>query len=154
MPETLPPVFFFFWIWAWCIYFSSLPFINFLPHRFLKSLKIFFLLQDICFIILCCFLPYINMNQPQVYICLLPLEPPSHLPVFFVYPFPYRFCLLAQMPPPQRGFLWSYYTILSLTQLLSSPMLWSLWHSFLWMDDVTSVYNSLALLSYCLPTGV
>ena len=30
--------------------------------------------------ILCLFLPYINMNQPQVYICPFPLEPPSHLP--------------------------------------------------------------------------
>ena len=39
-----------------------------------------FLLQDICFTILCWFLPYINMNQPQVYICLLPLEPPSQPP--------------------------------------------------------------------------
>ena len=29
---------------------------------------------------LCCFLPYINRSQPQVYICPLPLEPPSHLP--------------------------------------------------------------------------
>ena len=29
---------------------------------------------------LCWFLPYMNMNQPQVHICLLPPEPPSHLP--------------------------------------------------------------------------
>ena len=29
---------------------------------------------------LCWFLPYINMDQPQVYIGPLPLEPPSHLP--------------------------------------------------------------------------
>ena len=29
---------------------------------------------------LCCFLPYINRSQPQVYICPLPLEPPSHFP--------------------------------------------------------------------------
>ena len=29
---------------------------------------------------LCWFLPYISMNQPLVYICSLPLEPPSHLP--------------------------------------------------------------------------
>ena len=27
---------------------------------------------------LCCFLAYINMNQPQVYMCTLPLEPSSH----------------------------------------------------------------------------
>ena len=32
-----------------------------------------FLLQDVCFTILCWFLPHINMNQPQVYIC--PLFP-------------------------------------------------------------------------------
>ena len=35
---------------------------------------------DICFTVLCQLLPFINMNQPQVYICPLPLEPPSHLP--------------------------------------------------------------------------
>ena len=29
--------------------------------------------------ILCCFMPYINMNQPQVYICPVPLKPPSLL---------------------------------------------------------------------------
>ena len=29
---------------------------------------------------LCQFLPYIIMNQPQGYMCPLPLEPPSHLP--------------------------------------------------------------------------
>ena len=27
---------------------------------------------------MCWFLPYSNMNQPQMYICSLPLEPPSH----------------------------------------------------------------------------
>ena len=37
-----------------------------------------FLLQCICFTILCWFLPYINMNQP--YICPLPPETPSQLP--------------------------------------------------------------------------
>ena len=41
---------------------------------------IFFQLKDNCFTILCWFLPYINMNQPQVYIRPLPLEPPSYLP--------------------------------------------------------------------------
>ena len=29
---------------------------------------------------LCWFLPHINMNQSQAYICPLPLQPPSHLP--------------------------------------------------------------------------
>ena len=45
----------------------------------------FFLLEDNCFTILCWPLPYISINQPQVYICPLPPEPhlpfptPSHL---------------------------------------------------------------------------
>ena len=43
-------------------------------------LLLFQLLQDICFTMLCWFLPHINMNQPQVYLCHFPLEPPSHLP--------------------------------------------------------------------------
>ena len=38
------------------------------------------LLQDICFALLSWFLPYINMNQPQVDIYPLPLEYPCHLP--------------------------------------------------------------------------
>ena len=33
-----------------------------------------------CIYALCWFLPYNNMNQPSVYICPLPLKPPSHLP--------------------------------------------------------------------------
>ena len=37
-------------------------------------------LENNCFAILCWFLPYINMNQPQVYIYPLPFETPSHLP--------------------------------------------------------------------------
>ena len=37
-------------------------------------------MENYCFTILCWFLPYIIMNQPQVYICPLPLEPSSHLP--------------------------------------------------------------------------
>ena len=45
----------------------------------MTSLKKFFL-EDNCFTILCWFLPYINMNQPQVYIYPLPLEPPSPRP--------------------------------------------------------------------------
>ena len=36
----------------------------------------FFLLEENCFTMLCWFLPYIIMSQPQVYICLLPLETP------------------------------------------------------------------------------
>ena len=38
------------------------------------------LLRDNCFTELCLFLPNITMNQPQVHMCPLPLEPPSHLP--------------------------------------------------------------------------
>ena len=30
---------------------------------------------------LCRFLPYDNVNQPEVYICPLPLEPPFHTPI-------------------------------------------------------------------------
>ena len=37
-------------------------------------------MKDNCFTILCWFLSYINMNQPQIYICSFPLEPPSDLP--------------------------------------------------------------------------
>ena len=38
------------------------------------------LLEDNCFTRLCGPLPYINMNQPQVYICPLLPESPSYLP--------------------------------------------------------------------------
>ena len=44
------------------------PFSNFL----------YFLLEYNCFTMLHWFLPYNNVNQPYVYIYLLPLEPPSH----------------------------------------------------------------------------
>ena len=37
-----------------------------------------FLLEDNRFTILCWYLPYVNMNQSQVYTCPLPLKPPSH----------------------------------------------------------------------------
>ena len=40
---------------------------------------IFFKLEDNCFTIFCWFLPYISVDQPQVYICPLPPEPTSHL---------------------------------------------------------------------------
>ena len=36
--------------------------------------------EDNCFTILWWFLPYINISQPQVYMCPLPFEPPSYLP--------------------------------------------------------------------------
>ena len=44
-----------------------------------QSLFIYFQLKDDCFTVLCWFLPYINMNQPWVQTCPLPLKPPSHL---------------------------------------------------------------------------
>ena len=31
-------------------------------------------MKDNCFTVLCWFLPYVNINQPQVYMCPLPLE--------------------------------------------------------------------------------
>ena len=37
-------------------------------------------MKDDCFTTLCWFLPYINMNQPQVHTCPLPAESPSPLP--------------------------------------------------------------------------
>ena len=46
-------------------------------ENFLKI--IYFYLKDNCFTILCWFLPYINMNQPEVNICGFPLGPPCHL---------------------------------------------------------------------------
>ena len=42
-------------------------------------LFLFFKLEDNCFTILCWFLPYISMNQPQVYLCPLPSETPPTL---------------------------------------------------------------------------
>ena len=41
-------------------------------------LKSHFQLEDNCFTELSGFQPYNNANQSQVYLCLLPLEPPSH----------------------------------------------------------------------------
>ena len=49
-------------------------------HFFKKC--IYFYLKDNCFTVLVWFLPCLNMNQPQVYICPLPREPPSQLPAF------------------------------------------------------------------------
>ena len=43
-------------------------------------LLIYFLLQNICFTEFCHFLSNLNTNQPEVYIYLLPFEPPSHHP--------------------------------------------------------------------------
>ena len=53
-----------------------------MPLPFLKKKKYLFLIEgkDTCFTILCWFLPKVNMNQPQVYICPFPLKPLFHLP--------------------------------------------------------------------------
>ena len=47
---------------------------------FFKHIKKKKLLEVSCFTVSYWFLPYINMNQLQVCICPLPLEPASHLP--------------------------------------------------------------------------
>ena len=44
------------------------------------SVFFFFFLKDNWFTEFCCFLSNLSMNQPQIYIYLLFLEPPSHLP--------------------------------------------------------------------------
>ena len=60
---------------------SSLPLITFLPGTWLDFLPFLnFKLEDNYFTILQWFLPYIIMNQPQVYIGPLPSKRPSLLP--------------------------------------------------------------------------
>ena len=52
-----------------------------LPWESRKCFGLFiYLMQGICFNIYFRFLAYISMNQPQVYICPRPHDPPSHLP--------------------------------------------------------------------------
>ena len=59
--------------------FAQLKIVVFLWSWFEHSFfKLFFYWRLIT--ILCWFLPHINMNRSQVYICPIPLEPPSHLP--------------------------------------------------------------------------
>jgi len=53
---------------------------NIISGQNMGKFKTSFLMEDNCFTMLCWFLSYINMDQPQVYMCALPLEPPSHLP--------------------------------------------------------------------------
>ena len=45
-----------------------------------KFFKFYFTFNWRMISILWWFLPHINMNQPEVYICPLPLKPPCHLP--------------------------------------------------------------------------
>ena len=70
--EVLPTFFFFF------SFLESL--LNFLIILllFLKNI----LLRDNCITEFCCFLSNLNMNQPSVYIYLLPFEPSSHIPSY------------------------------------------------------------------------
>ena len=58
---------------------------------------------------LCWFLPYINMNQPYVYICPLLLEPPSHL---LPHPTPLGWapCILQQISTGHLFYIWLMYT--------------------------------------------
>ena len=70
-----------------------------------------FLLEDNCFTILCWVLPYINMNQSQVYICPFRLEPLSH---FSPHPTPlgchralcWSPCVTQQIPTGHLFYIW------------------------------------------------
>ena len=101
-------------------------------------------MDNYCFTILCWFLPYIIMNQPQVYICPLPLEPSSHLPchpihsrlsqstkselpasyskfslaVYFTHGNGYVSMLLSQFAPPAPSFTVSTSLFMSVSPLL------------------------------------
>ena len=71
----------------------------------------FFKLEDSCFTIVCWFLSHINMNQTEAYICPLPLEPPSHLPL---HPTPlgcqralvWAPCVIQQVPTGYLFYVW------------------------------------------------
>ena len=62
----------------------------------------------ICLTILCCFLPYGKMNQPQAYICPLPLEPLFHVPL---HPCLLRWSTIFELPASQNKFLPAIYFI-------------------------------------------
>ena len=70
-----------------------------------------FLLEGNCFTILCWFLPYINMNQSQVYILPLPIEPPCYLSF---HPIPlgchrargWAPCVTQQIPTTYLFYIW------------------------------------------------
>ena len=104
-------------------------FIPFLPSLF------FFLLEDNCFTILCWPLPYINMNQPQVYTCPLSPEPPSHLSP---HPTPpgchgtrgWALCWHSKFP------LAIYFMGFPLAQLVKNPpAMWETWVQSLGWED-------------------
>ena len=58
---------------------TPLPFPSSAAHLF-HFKKFFKKLENNFFIVMCWFLPYINMNQPQVYVCPLPPEQRPQLP--------------------------------------------------------------------------
>ena len=51
---------------------------NLITDSFASFIFLFFPLEDNCFTVLCWPLPYINMNQPQIYTCPLLPRPLSH----------------------------------------------------------------------------
>ena len=87
----LPPKLLFFFIWG-------------------GGLLLKICLEDNCFTILYWFLPYINMNQPQVYICPLPPEPPSHLPAHSIplgcHSTRLTPCVIQQTPTSWLFYIW------------------------------------------------
>ena len=60
-------------------YNASITYFQLFPY-FLKILFSIFMWRIIALQYCVRFLPHINMNQPEVCTCPLPLEPPSHLP--------------------------------------------------------------------------
>ena len=84
-------------------------------------------MENTSFAVLCWFLPYISMGQPQVYTCPLPLEPPSHLPP---HPTPlgghsapgWAPCTLQQLPTGCPFHTWGCMCFLA-TLSLSRPLL-------------------------------
>ena len=84
--------------------------------------------------ILCWFLPYINMDQPWVYMWLLPREPPSHLPP---HPTPLD-CYRATVWVP-----WSHCTF---------PLALYFTYVSLWFH--ASLHSSHLLLPTCLPVSI
>ena len=112
---------------------------------------IFILLKDKCFTEFCCFLANLNVNQPQVYIYLLPFEPLSHLSP---HPTPLLLLLLscfsrvrlcatpqtaAHQTPPSLGFSrQEYQSVLPLLSLKSFPKGCKI--MMLWIYYVFSIY--------------
>ena len=81
---------------------------------------------------LCKFLPYNNVNQPQVYICSLPLEPPSQPP-----------------PIPPLWVITEYQVELPVTQQLSTRS--STLHTVMYMFQCYSLNLSHPLFAWLCP---